>query len=80
MGKTVREFSKNSAEKIRVSIVEFRGKTYGDIRVYYQDDDGEFKPTKKGVTFAPDILPQIKEGVSQLEQELLSMGLMETTD
>ncbi len=55
------ELAKNSTEKLRVAISEYKGYTFLDVRVYYEDDQGEFKPTKKGITLKKeDIDPLIK--------------------
>jgi len=48
--KTVYSFEKNALEEVRASLSTFRGKQYLDLRVYYKADDGEYKPTKKGLT------------------------------
>ncbi|KAI0982567.1 hypothetical protein GJ496_000758 [Pomphorhynchus laevis] len=37
-----------------VSISEFRGNQYVDIREYYTDSNGELKPTKKGISLKPE--------------------------
>ncbi len=58
---TIGEISKNSTEKIRVTVSEYKGYTFLDVRVYYEDDQGEWKPTKKGITISKDNLePLIK--------------------
>ena len=77
MATHVMEFPKNAQEMVRISISEYRGKTYGDIRVYYQDDEGEWRPTKKGVTLAPDRIPELRTGVGALEATLRENGLLE---
>ncbi len=52
---------------IRIEKKEYKGHTFIDIRKYYQDSDGEWLPTKKGVT-----LPLIKaqEIVNAILEEL----------
>lgn len=77
MGKIVAEFAKNALETVRISISEFRGKTYGDIRVYYRDDDGELKPSRKGLTLAPDLIPDLRAAVVDLEKAFVEDGLCE---
>ena len=42
--------TENRLVKVRV----FRGKTYVDIREYYKDDAGEYKPGKKGISLTED--------------------------
>lgn len=55
------EIQKNSTEKIRVSLSEYKGYQFIDVRVYFEDDSGEWKPTKKGITVSKDnIEPLVK--------------------
>lgn len=55
------EIQKNSTEKLKVSISEYKGFIFLDVRVHYEDDQGEYKPTKKGITLKKeDIEPLIK--------------------
>ena len=55
------EIQKNATEKLKVLISEFKGFTFLDIRIYYEDDQGEYKPTRKGITLKKeDIEPLIK--------------------
>lgn len=48
------EIQKNSTEKIRVTVSEHKGYKFLDVRVYYEDDSGEWRPTKKGITVSKD--------------------------
>ena len=41
------DIKRNDTEIVRVSKREFKGHEFIDIRIYYQDDEGSFKPTKK---------------------------------
>ena len=41
-------------EQIRLTINEFRGVEYLHLRKYYQDFEGEFKPSKDGVAMQLD--------------------------
>ena len=63
----VQSFPKNPLEEIRVSISVYRGKQYIDLRIYYKGDDGEFHPSKKGLTLSPDLLPDLVEAVEKLK-------------
>ena len=42
------EIQKNSREVIRISESEYEGHKFVDLRVWYSDN-GEMKPTKKGI-------------------------------
>jgi hypothetical protein len=63
------EIEKNPMEKIMISISEFKKKKYVDVRVYFMDDDMEWKPTKKGVTIAPDLIDQVIEALNKAKEE-----------
>lgn len=47
------EIVKSETDKIVVSIKEYKGRKYVDVRTFFQGDDGSYLPTKKGVTFSP---------------------------
>ena len=51
------------SERIYVTKNEFKGKTLVHIRVYFQNDSGEWTPTKKGVTFPIEKLDDIIEAL-----------------
>ncbi len=58
---------KNKREQIRIEVNEFRGQDLVDIRVYYQDQDsGEWKPSKKGIAFRVELLPEVIEALQAL--------------
>ena len=57
---------KSKTEQVRLSVSEFKGKKYIDIRTYFEADDGEYKPTKKGVTLSVDLYSELKEGIESL--------------
>ena len=53
MDKIIGEIQKNSKEKIIASINEFKGNTFVDLRVHYEEEgSGEYKPTKKGIAIS----------------------------
>ena len=57
---------RSATEEIQISINEYRGKKYLDLRVYYTTDDGlNWNPTKKGVTFSPDKLGELKDAIEK---------------
>jgi len=69
----VKEFDiqRNEREIVRVALSEFGGREYVDIRIFYKDEaTGEYKPTKKGVTLAKDLYPELKKAVLSLEEVL----------
>lgn len=52
---------KNSRESYRVSIGEYQGHRYLDLRIVVPDGDGSMKPTQKGVTIKFSTIPQLLE-------------------
>ncbi len=65
----IHAFEKNSGgEEVRISLTTYKGREYLDIRVYYQGDDGEKHPTKKGITLSLDLLSELEAGLSKLRK------------
>lgn len=77
MNEIIGEMEKGWNEKIIFSISEFKGKNYANIRIYYEDDEGEWKPTKKGVTVSLDTFNEFKENIEKLESYLKDNNLLE---
>lgn len=59
----IASFQKSSAEVIRVHLVEWKGQTYVDIRVFYRKDDGTVHPTMKGVRFNVELLQDLRSAL-----------------
>ncbi len=76
MSDVVAEMERSFNEKILFSVSEFKGKRYADIRVYYEDDEGDWKPTKKGVTVSLDSFAEFVEHVRELESHLKAQKLL----
>ena len=74
------EFNRNSREKIRLALSEYQGNHYVDIRTYFENEDGEYKPTRKGVTFKPELWPKFRKAIEALEAEILEAGLIDRDD
>ena len=70
--KVVAKFKRNPTEEVRAGIKEFKGRQYIDVRIYYMDDQGEWKPTRKGISLAIDFMSELKNAVEALEAELKS--------
>ncbi|AEX86495.1 Transcriptional Coactivator p15 (PC4) (plasmid) [Marinitoga piezophila KA3] len=58
----MKEFDKNTREKVRIFIEEYAGKQLLHIRVFYQDLDGEWKPTKKGISLRLELAEKVLRG------------------
>jgi hypothetical protein len=64
------QVERSQTEVIRVSTEEFKGRSYVDVRIYFEDNEGEWKPTKKGVTINPDKLEQVIELLKEAQDKL----------
>jgi hypothetical protein len=70
----VNEMEKGWNEKIVFGVSEFKGKNYANIRIFYEDDEGEWKPTKKGISISISNFAEFKEHVEELGQYLEENG------
>jgi hypothetical protein len=61
-------------DKIMVTVKEFKGKTYVDIRTYFENDQGEMVPTKKGVSFSPENLDEILKILKDAQARIKGQG------
>jgi len=62
---TMREIQKNTLEKIRIQRTNFNGHELIDIRVYYESNTGEWKPTKKGIAFSLSLANEVINGITE---------------
>ena len=67
---------KNSRESLVINQSEFKGVKLVDIRVFYKDEAGDLKPTKKGVSVRLEQLDALIKALSTVsatarEQELV---------
>ena len=60
------DITKNAFTLIRVEKRNYQGKDFVDIRQYYKDDEGELKPTTKGVTLPPEKLSEFIKALENL--------------
>ncbi len=74
------EFKRNAEETLRVSLSVFKGKTYVDVRIFYEDANGELAPTKKGVTVTPELWDEFRAGIAAAERILQEKNLWHPAD
>jgi hypothetical protein len=81
MGDIVCELQKNSREKVVFTLNSFRGKQYLDLRLFVAGENGGPDiPTRKGLTLAVDLYPQFRRALDQVDESLISCGLMDKED
>ena len=71
--KIIATVPRSATEQLQISINEYKGKSYLDMRIYYTTDDGAtWLPTKKGVTFAPDQLDILSDAIEDAKKEFMT--------
>jgi hypothetical protein len=80
MDQVIAQFEKNAKEVVRVSLSEYRGHKLFDVRVYYSDDEGQYKPTRKGVSLSVNLYTDFKRALVALEKMLLDNNLITPAD
>jgi len=72
--KIIATIPRSATEKLQISINEFKGKSYLDMRIFYTTDDGAtWLPTKKGVTCSPENIELLKDAVEEAVKEFASV-------
>lgn len=81
MSEVISQITKNAREVVFLSLSEFKGRRLIDIRVHVPgDQEGDWVPTRKGVSLAVGLYPAFKQALAQLEQALLQQGLLDPED
>ena len=76
--KTLATIQRSDTEHLQISVSEFRGKSYFNLRIFYTTDEGAtWIPTKKGVTFAPDQLDVLEEAIQEAKTIFMEEAMEE---
>lgn len=67
-------FSKNSAEVVRASLTTFKGHRLADVRVWAQRGNGEYVPTRKGLSISVTLLDDLAAAVEALRAAVHTDG------
>lgn len=67
---------KNSREEIRVSLGEYQGHSVAHVRVWFKAADGSMRPSRSGLAFRVDLLPEIARALSEANDQAESLGLV----
>ena len=77
----VHSFQKNPEEEIRFTLREYKERHYLDLRLWYQPSNGgDYFPTKKGITFALEFLPELKKGLEKTGKISAELALQPTAN
>ena len=76
--KILATIDRTDTEQLQISVSEYKGKSYLNMRIYYTTDDGAtWLKKKKGVTFTPDQLDILTEAIEEAKQEFMSAEVEE---
>ena len=71
--KILATIDRSDTEQLQISVSEYKGNSYLNMRIYYTTDEGAtWLPTKKGVTFSPEQLDILTEAIEAARQEFMS--------
>lgn len=59
-------FDKSAKEQVRISETVYLDRPFIDFRIFTRKADGEFIPTKKGITISKDLARALKEGFNKI--------------
>jgi hypothetical protein len=81
MSEVISKVTKNAREVLFLSLSEFKGHRLIDLRVHVPgDQEGDWVPTRKGVSLAVGLYPEFKKALAQLEEALITQGLLDPED
>lgn len=64
------EIKKNKTNYVQIELREYEGNKYVDVREFFDTEDGNRLPTKKGITFSPRVLEQVIDGLTMLQSNI----------
>lgn len=63
--RVIAEFERGAGQKVVLRRMLFRGKAYLDLRQFFQGEDGQWVPTKKGVTLPWELREALIEALKK---------------
>jgi len=71
--KILATIERSDTEQLQISVSEYKGNSYLNMRIFYTTDGGStWLPTKKGVTFTPDQLDILSEAIEDARKEFMA--------
>ncbi len=65
---TVATFGRTGRTEIQAGLRKFEGHTYAELRLFARGGDaGEYRPTPKGITLHPSLVPTLGDAVADAE-------------
>jgi hypothetical protein len=66
----VRAIDKGLGNRIHVRLSRFKERDYLDIRNFYETDDGEWKPTRKGIAVPVELYDELIGAIEAAKEEI----------
>jgi hypothetical protein len=66
----VRSIEKGLGSRIHIRLSKFRDRDYLDIRNFYEAEDGEWKPTRKGIAVPVDLYDDLMKALTEAKPEI----------
>jgi hypothetical protein len=57
------DLPRSDSERLRVTVSEYRGRSYVDLRIWYAAADGEWKPGRAGVSLRPEQVGEVVQAL-----------------
>ncbi len=64
----VRVIDKGVSGRIHIRLSKFRDRDYLDIRNFYEGEDGQWLPTRKGVAVPVEFYPELMEALGTAKE------------
>ena len=72
-GKILATIQRTDTEQLQISVSEYKGKSYLNMRIFYTTDAGNtWLPTKKGVTFSPEQIDILTDAIEEAKKEFMA--------
>ncbi|SAK61449.1 Transcriptional Coactivator p15 (PC4) [Caballeronia catudaia] len=57
------DLRRSDSERLRVTVSEYRGRSYIDLRIWFATDGGELKPSRAGVSLRPEQVGEVVQAL-----------------
>jgi hypothetical protein len=74
--KLIGTFRKNAREEVRVMLRTYKGADLADVRAWYKDPEGNYRPGKDGLAVRVEQLPLLLELMQSAVQRARDEGLL----
>ncbi len=74
----IAEWPRNDREIVRVALDRLNGRFTIDLRSWWRDDGGNFRPGRDGLTLAVKHIPALADGLAEALRRARTFGLLET--